>query len=73
MRYLQSGDAEHREKVQKHFHIASWVYSERKDDLALRGVMRESYERLGFYTALEIEEQLEASGVFFGAARDHGR
>lgn len=73
MRYLQSGDAEYREKVQKHFHIASWVYSERKDDLALRGVMRESYERLGFYTALEIEEQLEASGAFFGAARDHGR
>ena len=38
-RYLKSGDAEYREKVQKHFHIASWAYSERKEDPALRGVM----------------------------------
>lgn len=93
-RYLRSGDAEYREKVQKHFHIASWAYSERKDDPALREVMlllliesgygiedyssvirvlsfhkaevealRERYERLGFYTALEIEDLLEASGA----------
>lgn len=39
----------------------------------------ESYESLGFYTALEIEELLEASGTlgrskaFFCAARDPGR
>ncbi len=39
MRYLQSGGAEYREKVQKHFHIAGWAYLERKDDLALREVM----------------------------------
>lgn len=94
MRYHQSGDAEYRDKVQKHFHIASWAYSERKDDPALREVMllllengygiedyssvirvlsfhkaevealRESYESLGFYTALEIEEMLEASGAY---------
>ena len=38
-RYLKSGDAEYREKVRKHFHIASWAYSERKDDPALREVM----------------------------------
>lgn len=93
MRYLQGGDAEYREKVQRHFHIASWGYSERKDDLALREAMlllengyriedyssvirglsfhkagvealRESYESLGFYTALEIEDLLEASGAY---------
>ena len=35
-------------------------------------VMRESYERLGFYAALEIEELLEASGALFCVARGHG-
>ena len=34
--------------------------------------MRECYERLGFYAALEIEELLEASGALFCAARGHG-
>ena len=39
MRYLQSEDAEYQDKVQKHFHIVSWAYSERKDDPVLREVM----------------------------------
>ncbi len=93
-RYLKSGDAEYREKVQKHFHLASWAYSERKEDPALRAVMllllengygiedysnvirvlsfhkaeveslRARYERLGFYTALEIEDLWKASGAY---------
>ena len=46
------------------------VLSFRKAEVDAR---RESYERLGFYTALEIEELLEASGALFCAARDHGR
>lgn len=40
MDYLQSGDAEYRDnKVQKHFPIVSWAYSERKDDSVLREAM----------------------------------
>lgn len=38
-RYLQSNDWEYRDKVNRHFHIASWVYSKRKDDTGLRRVM----------------------------------
>ena len=38
-RYLQSNDWEYRNKVNRHFHIASWVYSNRKDDPGLRRVM----------------------------------
>ena len=38
-RYLQSNDWEYRDKVNRHFHIASWVYSKRKDDPGLRRVM----------------------------------
>ena len=37
--YLQSGDAEYRDKVQKHFPIVSWAYLERKDDSVLREAM----------------------------------
>ncbi len=38
-RYLQSDDWEYRDKVNRHFHIASWVYSKHKDDPGLRQVM----------------------------------
>lgn len=38
-RYLQSNDWEYRDKVNRHFHIASWVYSKRKEDPGLRRVM----------------------------------
>ena len=38
-RYLQSNDWEYRDKVNRHFHIASWAYSKRKDDPGLRRVM----------------------------------
>lgn len=38
-RYLKSGGAAYRDKDQRHFHIASWAYSEKKDDPALREVM----------------------------------
>ena len=37
--YLQSNDWEYRDKVNRHFHITSWVYSKRKDDPGLRRVM----------------------------------
>ena len=36
MRYLKSEDAEYQDKAQKHFHIAGWAYSDRKDDPTLR-------------------------------------
>ena len=38
-RYLKSGDAEDQDKERRHFPIAGWAYSERKDDPALREVM----------------------------------
>ena len=38
-RYLQSNDWGYRDKVNRHFHIASWVYSKRKEDPGLRRVM----------------------------------